>query len=223
MRITQTIIIFLLFFLMSCASKRKAPHIPCHQDKARQAARSEELLKILAADQSDRSNWEKKNALALYETSVRDIIRRKRVGEIFGEGCFLTPTDFAAGAMVYQHGEVPEHYYQAFVWANRAVELGDYTQKNLMAHAIDRYLVSIGKKQLFGTQAFKSDVEKDSCWCLQKTELSFPDHRRQTYTERTLNQTVSWVKQMNKGKRCPKIMCEKSLDDSPKGTVPGFW
>ena len=58
-----------------------------------------------------------------------DLIRRKRVGEIFGEGCFKTAKDYSAASLIFQHGDTPDHYYQA-LWANRAVELGDISQNN---------------------------------------------------------------------------------------------
>lgn len=54
---------------------------------------------------------------------------------------------------MYQHGDVSDHYYLAFMWALRSVALGNEDVKSLVALTVDRYLVSIGKKQLFGSQA----------------------------------------------------------------------
>jgi hypothetical protein len=198
-------------------------NLPCHLDKPRQISRSKELLDILTKDQIDRDNFDKKKTAGLNELRARDTARRMRVGEIFSEGCFQTSADFAAGAILFQHGEVSEHYYQAFIWANRAVELGDHTQRKLMALAIDRFLVSIGKKQLFGTQAYKGDLDQGSCWCLEKTEITFPDYKRETFTGRILQESIDWIKSMNKGKGCHRLTCEKSLDDTPQGSIPGFW
>jgi hypothetical protein len=39
----------------------------------------------------------------MQEMVKNDVLRRKRVGEIFGEGCFSKAQDFAAAALVYQH------------------------------------------------------------------------------------------------------------------------
>lgn len=36
---------------------------------------------------------------------------------------------YASAATVYQHGTTADHYYQAFVWANDAVKLGDTSQR----------------------------------------------------------------------------------------------
>ena len=73
--------------------------------------------------------------------------------EILGEGCFKSAEDYAAASLIYQHGDSPDHFFQAFIWALRAVQLGDFQQKSLVAMTVDRYLISSGKKQLFGTQA----------------------------------------------------------------------
>lgn len=57
---------------------------------------------------------------------------------------------------VVLHGEVADHYFQAFYFANKADIQGYKDAKWLKAAAIDRYLVSIGHKQLFATQIFRS-------------------------------------------------------------------
>lgn len=42
------------------------------------------------------------------------------------------------------------------IWSRKTEELGDKNGKSLSALAIDRYLVSISKKQLFGSQFYKA-------------------------------------------------------------------
>ncbi len=153
----------------------------------------------------------------------RDTIRRRRVGEIFGEGCFQTAKDFAAAAIVFQHGIVSEHFFQAFIWTQRAVELGDSSQKRLMALALDRYLVTIGHKQLFASQAIKPDFKPETCWCLQPIEESFPDERRKEISGKSRDEAYDWLKELNAGNFCPIQECKTELKPSPQGTVPGFW
>jgi len=46
----------------------------------------------------------------LKQVSVRDLKRRKRVGQIFAEGYMRTAQDYSAAALIYQHGVVPDHY-----------------------------------------------------------------------------------------------------------------
>jgi len=197
----------------------------CYQDQARQHLRSEEIQSIVAADQADRQDFERLRTDQAYvqELLKRDLARRKRIGEIFGEGCMKEARDFAAAALVYQHGDVPEHYFQTFLWAKRAVDLGDDSQKRLMALGIDRYLVNIGHKQLFASQA--SIPPGDKCWCLEQVEESFPEQRRKEIAGMTLKEALEWVNSLNSNiPECqgPK-QCVKPLAPSPLGTVPGYW
>jgi len=196
---------------------------PCYEDKPRLELRSIELSKIVKADQDDREDFFDKTPEEMQKILKRDEQRRQRVGEIFGEGCFSKAHDFAAAALVYQHGNVPEHFLQAFMWAKRAMELGDASQKRLMALAIDRYLVNIGHKQLFGSQASKPGMTPKTCWCLEQVEASFPDKLRSDIAGKSLKEAFDWLDDLNKGLNCPKAECLKNLKDTPVGTLPGFW
>jgi hypothetical protein len=215
--------LFLIFFISSCASAQTGHYISCSQDPQKLEARSQELSQIVKADQDERADFPSKTPEEMQEMMKQDVLRRKRVGEIFGEGCFSKAQDFAAAALVYQHGDVPEHFFQTFLWAKRAVELGDPSQKRMMALGIDRYLINIGKKQLFGSQATKGDTSPDGCWCLQQVEESFPDQLRKSQTGKNLSEALEWVQELNAGKNCPSQQCTKELKPSPKGTVPGLW
>jgi len=197
--------------LLTCSSALPSEQRSCE-------ARSAELQEIVQADQADRESWDRMTPEKSREIQQRDRARRMRVGEIFGEGCFSTAEDFAAAALVYQHGDVPDHYLQAFMWAKRAVELGGDSTR-LMAVTIDRYLVNTGHKQLFATQAFRSG----SCWCLQRVEPSFPATRRQEIGGQSLKEAFAWLAELNAGTDCSNEECPDELEPSPPGTVPGFW
>ncbi len=190
----------------------------CHSDLQRQTARSLELQKLVKEDQADRVppiNWN--------NVQFRDEYRRKRVGEIFGEGCFKSSEDYSAAALIYQHGNVPDHFFQTFVWAKKAVELGDVSKKRLMAMGIDRYLINIGHKQLFATQASQSKME--ACWCLEELVVSFPEKQRSEVSGQSMNEVWQWVESLNANQtNCNLVkFCSKNLKNSPSGTVPGFW
>ena len=188
-----------------------------------QHLRSKELAELVDLDQKDRENWDELSEEEKTNIAARDLKRRMRVGEIFGEGCFKTTADYSAASLIYQHWDVPDHYYQAFIWANEAVSLGDAKQKHLVALTIDRYLVSIGKKQLFGSQAFASD-NSNWCFCLEPIESSFPDALRLDYLGSTLSQQYDWLSSINEGKNdCPTAECQHELKPTPKGSIPGFW
>jgi hypothetical protein len=216
------LMLFHILFLAGCANLPKAQATSsfkhCHEDPEKQAARSQELQTLVKEDQSDRTppiDWQR--------VLPRDEARRKRIGEIFGEGCFKSAQDYAAAALVYQHGNIPDHFFQTYLWAKRAVELGDSSQKRLMAMGIDRYLVNIGHKQLFATQASKPTM--NDCWCLEELEKSFPEKKRVELAQKSLAEALQWVDSLNENQpSCkPAKFCTKGLKDSPRGTVPGFW
>ena len=201
----------------------KTSYLPCLEQPELQKMRADELKQMLVDDQAIREKWDEMTENDIVTMLDEDLARRKRVGEILGEGCFKTPEDYMAAALIYQHGDTPDHYYQAFVWSNRAVELGDEKQKHFVALTIDRYLVSKGNKQLFGSQAFTSNLAA-GCYCLQQVETSFPDARRQQFSGVSLQERYEWVSSLNQGKNCPvEIECDVPLKATPAGSVPGFW
>lgn len=213
--------------LVSCSSpSTKNPstsELPCLQDPVRLKARSDELQVLVNADHDDRENWQKTFSTSNNPVPLRDEIRRKRVGEIFGEGCFSKPEDYAAAALIYQHGNTPDHFFQTYIWSKRGVELGDEKQKHMIALGIDRYLVNIGKKQLFRSQATKPDLKPETCWCLYPVESSFPEKLRKEYDAKSIAKAIQWLKDLNGEKSCPHLECAVHLNPTPKGSVPGLW
>jgi hypothetical protein len=193
----------------------------CFEDLEKQTQRSNELQDIVKADQADRQipgsqiDWSK--------VSVADELRAKRVAEIFAEGCFKSAKDYAAAALVFQHGTVPDHYYQAYLWSRKALDLGDQTQKLMVANAIDRYLMSLGFKQIFGAQSFRNGP--NNCHCLGPTELKFSDQKRVKICGISLNERIKTLKESNHGNsNCAQVLfCDKDLKSPPKGMFPGIW
>ena len=173
------------------------PESKCAKDSTLQAARSKEIQEIVQADQADRDNFAAKPLPS--DIDERDTARRQRIASIFAEGCFQSADDYSASALVFQHGNMSDHYFQTFLWSKKAVELGDTSKKRRMALGLDRYLVAIGHKQLFASQAYKTD----SCWCLQPVESSFLESMRQEYMGNGLKDQFIWVDQLNKGSSCP--------------------
>ena len=212
-------IVSILLFSTSAYSKE---NILCSSDPEKQKSRSLEIQTLYLADQKERENWLEMTDKERFEVAKHDLDRRKRIGEIFGEGCFSSALDFENAAMIYQHGNVSDHYYQAFVWANRSFKLGNKSAKSLAVVALDRYLVSIDHKQLFGSQAFSSNLA-DECICLQEVETTVPDSFRQEYAGFTLQDKIDWINTLNNGKSCPQLTCPIKLNPTPKGTIPGVW
>jgi hypothetical protein len=157
----------------------------------------------------------------------KDLMHRKRVGEMFGEGCLKSAHDYLNAALIYQHGDTPDHHYQAYIWANRAATIGNNNEKNegksMAATAIDRYLIKIGKKQLFGSQYFYDDSTAP-CYCIEQVEKNFPDNLRRKQTNTSLHKRYEILASVfNKGKKCANAECRKTLKPTPKGSVPGLW
>lgn len=198
--------------------------MPCSDPKI-QSKRSMELQRIRAEDQDDRV-WQVKGEQPtekmLLKMGKNDLKHRIRVGEIFGEGCLKSAADYEAAFLVYQHGNTPDQYFQAFLWARQAQSLGQPNMKGEIAMAVDRYLVSTGHKQLFGTQASKSS---DDCWCIQPIEETFPESMREEYRggPNAAYTGLPYLKILNANSKCPAAYCEPPLLASPRGTVVGFW
>ncbi|MEP3656042.1 MAG: hypothetical protein ABJO36_14195 [Litorimonas sp.] len=128
-----------------------------------------ELIKIYEADQGDRKAF-------VEDMMARDLDRRERVSKLAAKGCLFDQDDYWMAALVYQHGQLPAHFLQAIVYANKAADLKMSTQNSsntlsvnvdgLQQVTIDRYLMSLGYKQLFGTQimspAFYKQIETEA-------------------------------------------------------------
>ena len=199
----------------------------CEFSPRLQSEKSAELLRIVQEDQADRAG--PVDSIDWSKIAPRDLARRIKVASIFAKGCFKSAADYASAAMVFQHGAAADHFYQTFIWANKAVQLGDESQRWLTAAGIDRYLVKIGQKQLFGTQFSKdpTEISKGTAgrWCLQPVEPSFPESRRIEYIKINLKDNTAHVlKGIGATQTVEETkLCEPALKASPRGTVPGFW
>lgn len=214
-------IIVALALLHPAVARSGESSAPCSADLQR--ARSAELQKLRDEDQSDRAG-----SIDSIDWSVvgpRDKSRRRRVAEIAAEGCLDSARDYAAAALIYQHGDTSDDFLHAFMWFKKAVDLGDDSQKVMMAKGADRYLVSLGYKQLFATQALRPSMSPSDCWCLQAVAQGMTAEQRAKYAERTLEEAFAWVDTLNKqAPRCrPAKYCERGLKEAPKGTLPGVW
>lgn len=198
----------------------------CLQNPKIQKERSNELQQLQLLDQHDREglNYRVVSKNDWNKISQSDALRRKRVAEIFAEGYLQSSEDYLAAALIYQHGELPEHFYQAYIWASKAAELGDNSAHNLAALTIDRYLISIEKKQLFGSQALIKNLNgENSCFCLQQYEESFPDSLRESYSGYTLKKRLEMYATFFNMSECKPLVCTDNLNPTPKNSVPGLW
>jgi TPR repeat protein len=199
----------------------------CQLTLSQQKRISLELQQLVTLDQLDR-NIKQDNLLSekvdWKKITKRDLERRKRVKEIFSEDCPHSSKDYLAAALIYQHGDTPAHYYQAYLWAKKAVEQGDNSGKDLEALTIDRYLVSIGRKQLFGSQFLLTTVKPHkTCFCRQSVEMSFPDSLRKAYSGYTLKERYDKNVEIWKMQNLSIRQCKDNLKPTPRNTIPGLW
>lgn len=109
------------------------------------------LEELFQDDQKDRER--------VYETAEdvsrlqeRDASRRKRVTVMLELGEVQTKNDLYHAAVIFQHGNKPVDFLNAHRLATLAAILGHRTARWLLAAALDRWLMSIDKGQVYGTQ-----------------------------------------------------------------------
>lgn len=230
MRLAQIVIVLCLTVAES-ALAQQAPiilnYVKERQESAcetsRRAEVSARLEAIRAIDQSSRQSVMTDSAQA-----VRlDLENRKEVAMLFAEGCFTTGRDYHNAALVFQHGDVPDHFYQTYIWASRAVELGDLQARWLIPRAVDRWALNSGYKQLFATnlvtESYFSQVTEESqkAWCLWPNTSRITDRQRRAFGLKTLAEQVARAKAMNTGSSTG--ICAIQLPDPPRGLFPGVW
>ncbi|HEX3586923.1 MAG TPA: hypothetical protein VH024_13060 [Candidatus Angelobacter sp.] len=109
-----------------------------------------EMKKIFDGDQQDRSedfsltDWDR--------VTPRDQQRRAATRKLLEEDQLHTGEDFREAAFVFQHGDKPEDYLLAHTLAMIAASRGDGLGLWIAAATLDRYLQSVQKPQIYGTQ-----------------------------------------------------------------------
>ena len=109
---------------------------------------SDRMRTIFSDDQEARTkediDWE--------TLSREDTERRAEVMGYLKKGQLTTGNDMYYAAFIFQHGNCPGHYQLANKLADKAMKLGYSDARWIYAATLDRYLLSVGKKQKFGTQ-----------------------------------------------------------------------
>ena len=129
----------------------------------------------------------------------RDRARLAKVKEIIAAGGLTTSMDYFNAAFVLQHGLEPEDFKNAHELAMKAAELDPQNRqaKWLAATAQDRYLVSIGKPQIYGTQYHM----ENGVWRLAPVdENAVTDEERAKWGVPPLAESKRRVEQLNRKK-----------------------
>jgi len=135
---------------------------------------TERLKELFAADQAARQadsiDWER--------LSEEDRQRRVEVLGYLTHGRLIAPESLYYAAFIFQHGNCPDHYQLAHQLAERALDGGFDQARWIFAATLDRYLLSIGQPQKYGTQFL---VQEDGQWVLQPYDPSTTDEERARY------------------------------------------
>jgi len=110
---------------------------------------NQELARLFQEDQSDRTSEEN---IDWRVVGPRDKTRQARVKELCRGDLLNTGADYYHAAMVLQHAEAPGDYLLAHELCVVAIAKGNQDAKWLAAASEDRFLMSIGRPQRFGTQ-----------------------------------------------------------------------
>ena len=132
------------------------PQATYSQETEAKAVSSPEMKRIYEADQAARQDPGSISGEEWAVIGPEDAQRRKRTHELLAEDQLHTSEDFIRAAFIFQHGDTPNDYLLAHTLAMIAAAKGDEKATWIGAASLDRYLHSIGKPQVYGTQ-FKAD------------------------------------------------------------------
>jgi tetratricopeptide (TPR) repeat protein len=152
-----------------------------------------ELRQMFADDQEDRKGGPDKVDWSVVEG--RDAARRERVEQLVTSGQIQSADDYYFAAMIFQHGEDEASYDRAFRYAVRAAELDPSFVKArwLAAAARDRYHMSRGEPQLYGTQYKRIEGR----WWLWPVDFHVTDDERAEWGVEPLATARQRLEKMN--------------------------
>lgn len=182
----QLIALLSILVLLSCKQEQEQ-----EQKQPEPIQDNKELAEIYAADQGDRQSGN----IDWAQVSRRDSLRRVRVHQLLDSNKVVTSNDYKNAAMVFQHGKDSVDYSMAVRLMERSVALDSSANKWLLAAATDRYLLSIGKPQIYGTQYHRRNGEP---WKLAEMDTTkITDAERIEFGVETLAEQREKVKRMN--------------------------
>ncbi len=164
-----------------------------------------ELRALFDADQADRRALAE-GTLSQPELSVRDMQRRQRLEELVADGVLVNGDDYYYAAYLLQHGNTPEEYRRAHDFAAQAATRGSRPARWLFAATLDRWLVSRGEQQQYGTQYVRVGPHG---YAIYTVDPQVSDEERAQYdvpslgaqlrmlTDRNGGWPVPWVQRLN--------------------------
>ncbi|MDF1695563.1 MAG: tetratricopeptide repeat protein [Saprospiraceae bacterium] len=146
------------------------------------------LAQLVYQDQMERSS----HLIDTSSTIQNDSIRRQTVYNFMKNNTLKTSNDYQNAALILQHGKDSSDFRQAVELMEKSIALNPYADKWLLAATTDRYLLSIGKKQIYGTQ-YQKLRNKESKWQIMDIDpTQITDAQRAEYGVET------WARQQEK-------------------------
>jgi len=197
--------IILLFAIIigfiSCDSKnRKTSNVA--QEKVDD---NPELIEMFKNDQADRTNHIDRNI-----RQKNDSIREARVYELLDSNKVHTSLDYENAALIFHHGEDSVAYGMAVKLMKKSIELDSTRNKWFLAALTDRYLLSISKPQIYGTQ-FKR-LENKIVLREEMDSTKITDAERIEYGVETLAEQREKIKNLNR-KKLTELLDEGKIID----------
>lgn len=135
-----------------------------------------QLLQLAIEDQSDRGNdlFSGKELKTPPNLNVpkRDAERQAKVRVLLAAGKVNTGREYYFAALIFQHSETSENLLLAHILAVTSVAKGDESGGWLSAATLDRYLWSIKRAQVFGTQYQTHADKKETMEPYDRTAIS---------------------------------------------------
>lgn len=107
------------------------------------------LARLFEEDQKARSDA---NGVLGVATEQTDAARRAQVRSLLDSDDVQSASDYYHAAFIFQHGDQPDDYLLAHALAVNALALGRPDGVWIAAASLDRYVQSIGRSQIYGTQ-----------------------------------------------------------------------
>lgn len=155
-------------FPMAQTKENQKPTVPKFTDV------NSEVLQMFIQDQWDRGNdvfgggkVKAPQNLDWKEITKRDVQRQNRIRSLMAEGKLQNARDYQYAGLIFQHSDDSQCLLLAHVLAVSAAAKGEINARWLAAATLDRYLQSIQRPQVFGTQFLQSD-EKN--WTMEPYE-----------------------------------------------------
>lgn len=117
------------------------------------------LEELHAADQNDRARV-LTSAKDMEALKKRDLERRRELFEMIARGEINTQNDLYRAAVIFLHGAEPKDFLAAHRLAVMGAVNGHRASRWLAAASLDRFLMSLGLPQTYGTQ-FEHDAEQN--------------------------------------------------------------